>query len=145
MYNRIEIRAIKDISKGEEITWCVSLGTSTTFSDICTSEERKMFIKEEFGLECKCCACSDLDKDQENIAMELYDHIQTLSSTDIYSKSLSEWARDAEKLDKINDLTQKFQICRTQVEVYDFTGVNSSVGQESESRDKRLEHVEEVF
>ena len=107
LYNRIEIRAIKDISKGEEITFCVSLGTSITCAVLRTREARKIFIKEEFGFECKCCACSDLDADQENIAMELFEHIQTLTYTDIYKK---DWARDAEKLDKINDLTQKFRI-----------------------------------
>ena len=115
LYNRIEIRAIKDISKGEEITWCVSLGTSTTFAVLRTSEARKMFIKEEFGFECKCCACSDLDADQENIAMELFDHIQTLPSTDMYRKGLSEWARHAEKLDKMNDLTQELKIGNAKV------------------------------
>jgi len=111
-YKRIEIRAIKDISKGEEITWCVF----GNINIICSSEARKMFIKEKFTFVCKCCACSSgLNTDQENIAMDLLDLLETLPSQDHYSKGLSEWSRDTEKLDRMNDLIQKFQLGNAEI------------------------------
>lgn len=114
-HNRIEIRAIKDISKGEEITY-------SYFGNInnlcCPSQARKIFIKENFEFDCNCGVCSVFDRDQENIALELLVLLQALSSgvgVDHYKKGLSEWARDAENLDKINDLMQKFLLGNLEV------------------------------
>ena len=112
LYNRMETRAIKHISKGEEITYCY-------FGDInklcIQSQIRKMFVKNDFGFDCNCCVCSEPDADQEKIAMELFDHFQYLGTTDHYRKDLSEWARDAERLDQINDLFQEFKLGNLEV------------------------------
>ena len=62
-----------------------------------------------------CSVCSDLNTDQENIAMELLDILQALPDPDHYRKGLSEWARHAEKLDKMNDLTQELKIGNAKV------------------------------
>ena len=67
-------------------------------------------MKNKYHFDCNCDVCSGLNMDQENMAMELFDLLQTLPSPNHYSKGLSEWGRDAEKLDKINDLMQDFQL-----------------------------------
>ena len=111
----METRAIEGISKGEEITY-------SYFGHInnlcCSSEARKTYIKNECGFDCNCCVCSGLLTDQENIAMELFHHLQTIGSGSCGGnrrKDLSEWANEAEKLDKINDLIQKFQLGNLEV------------------------------
>ena len=112
-YNRIEIRAIKDISKGEEITF--------SYLNILTSgstEARKRYIKEEHNFVCHCDACSFPNRDQEIISLKLMVLLQALSSgegVDHYKKGLSEWAKDAENIDKFNDLMQKFQLGNSMV------------------------------
>ena len=105
--NWIEIRANKDISKGEEVTFCY-------FGDLnrhcCSNQARKAHVKKEYGFDCHCQVCSaGLVTDQENIAMELFDHLQAFDR-DHYRKGISEWARDAEQLDKFNNLNQEFQL-----------------------------------
>ena len=107
-YKRVEIRAIKNICKGEEITYSYF----GNIINLCCSRRqgRKVFIKNNYGFDCSCSVCSDLNTDQENIAMELFDILQALPDPDHYRKGLSEWARDAENLDKIVDLIQDFQL-----------------------------------
>jgi len=113
-YNRIEIRALKNISKGEEITYSY-FGNLNKIC--CSSEERKMFVKEGYGFDCYCSVCSGHNMDQENIASELFDLLQTVPApdSDHYRKDLSEWARDAENLDRINDLIQELQLGNSEV------------------------------
>jgi len=106
-YNRREIRAIKDISKGEEITYSI-LGDVNSIC--CSMQRRKMSMKNNHDFDCNCDVCSGLIMDQENMAMELFDLLQTLPSPNHFSKGLSEWATDAKKLDKINDIMQDFQL-----------------------------------
>ena len=112
VHNRKEIRAMKDISKGEEITYCY-FGDINNFC--CSRQRRKMYMKNNFHLECNCDVCSGLNMDQENIASELFDLLQKLPAPDHYRKGLSEWARDAEKLDRINDLIQEFKLGNLEV------------------------------
>ena len=111
--DRIEIRAIKDICKGEEINYSYF----GNILDLCClrRQGRKVFIKNNFGFDCNCSVCSELNTYQENIAMELLDLLQTLPDPDHYRKGLSEWSRDAENLDKINDLIQDFQLGKFQI------------------------------
>lgn len=108
----METRASEDISKGEEITY-------SYFGHInklcCPSEERKAYVKYEGGFDCNCCICSGLLTDQENIAMELFHHLQTIGKGSGGRKDLSDWANEAEKLDKINDLIQKFKLGNLEV------------------------------
>ena len=54
----MEFRAIKDISKGEEITnfyWCFDDFSYKNFG--CNVKERMKVIKDRFGFECKYCVC----------------------------------------------------------------------------------------
>merc|ERR1739838_1083819 len=56
-----EIRAIRDISKGEEVTTCVIPMVG------CNSQERRAKIKECFQFDCKCCVCTGIIPNQEDI------------------------------------------------------------------------------
>ena len=117
----MEIRAIKDICKGEEITYCY-FGNIT---NLCCSRRqgRKDFIKINVGFDCNCSVCSDPNTDQENIALELFDLLQTLPDPDHYRKGLSEWDRDAENLDKITDMIQDFQLGNLQFKCCSMTSL----------------------
>ena len=105
-YNRKEIRAIKDISKGEEITRSYLEEVHHLFS---SRQDRKMFIKEKFTFNCNCDVCCGLNMDQENMAIELFLVFRTLALTP-YRKGLTEWAKDAKKLGRIVDMMQNFQL-----------------------------------
>ena len=108
----IETRAIKDISKGEEITYAY-FGHLNKFC--CSSQERKAFVKNDFCFDCLCEVCSSgLETDHEIIALELFDLLQAFDRNH-YRKGITEWVRDAEQLDKFNDLIQEFQLGNLEV------------------------------
>ena len=104
----LEVRAIKDISKGEEITYCYpgpkafkQLGSS--------SKGRKAGLYREFKFHCKCCVCSGLVPDQEDIMEEMLKLYKTIKPN-TNRKKPSDWKREAKILDKIVDLTQQLYI-----------------------------------
>ena len=67
-----EVRAIKDISKGDEITVCELNNHFILYSGF-NSQKRREKIKNEFGFDCLCCVCSGDLPDQEDVMMELLD------------------------------------------------------------------------
>ena len=69
-----EARAIKDISKGEEVTsFYRCFGDFTWEKFGCNVEERMKFIKKTLCFDCKCCVCSGNVPGQEDILRELID------------------------------------------------------------------------
>ena len=61
-----ELRAVRDISKGEEITICYS-----NFATRSPKHTRLSYLKEKFGFNCKCCVCCDYNDDQDRIIEKL--------------------------------------------------------------------------
>jgi len=68
-----EVRASKDISKGEEITFFYGVSDyDFTYKRLgCNAKERMQAIKNWFLFDCKCCVCTGDMPDQEDITKEL--------------------------------------------------------------------------
>ena len=142
-YNRKEIRAIKDISKGEEITRSYLEEVHHLFS---SRQDRKMFIKEKFTFNCNCDVCCGLNMDQENMAIELFVVFRTLTLTP-YRKGLSEWAKDAKTLGRIVDMMQNFQLGNWRCKVMIITTLvkTAHLARDQDLVNKGLEIMKRLF
>ena len=93
---RVELRAIKNISKGEEIN-------NFYFSDVkkfgSTQRKWKAEIKKDLGFDCKCPVCLGQLPCQEKTLKKLIELHNKLDPTP------SDWERDAGIRDRIVDLT----------------------------------------
>ena len=71
------VRAIRDISKGEEVTLFYKTPRTVGPENLtykrfgCNVKERMKVIKDQFGFDCKCCVCTGVVPDQEDIIKEL--------------------------------------------------------------------------
>jgi hypothetical protein len=97
------LRAIKNISKGEEITKCYYTDVKK-FGSI--QRKRKAAIKKGFGFDCKCPVCSGQVPCQEKILKKLFELHNKLDPTP------SDWKRDAGIRDKIAYLTLELYMIR---------------------------------
>ena len=105
-----EVRAMKDISKGDEITVC-DLNNHSILFDGFNRRIRREKIKNEFGFDCLCCVCSGNLPDQEDILMELRDlSISLAINSDHHQKKLKDWQREANMMDQVVELTKKLYI-----------------------------------
>ena len=102
MKTKSETRAIKDISKGEEITVC-NIEEIKMLGNV-----RRMKPDQRMAFVCKCDVCSGKIPGQEDIIQELLKlrSCRSLHSNQ-YQKKPSNWRRDAKTADKIVDLTLK--------------------------------------
>ena len=106
-----EVRAIKSIGKGEEVTICYD----NDFLNLCCSlEARRTAIKKHFGFDCNCQYCAS--PDQEDIMWEIFNLHADLGDSNAESPDnhheykLSHWAKDAEILGKIVSVSQKISV-----------------------------------
>ena len=118
---RVEVRAIKNITKGEEITVFYQNYKDYSYKELgSTTQERMMAIKKKFDFDCKCCVCSGKVPGQEDIIKELLElhgtlddeagQVLTPDRTPEIKKTPSDWAKDLKTIDKIVDLNQKLYI-----------------------------------
>lgn len=98
-----ELRAIKDISKGEEIVTCYFPNVKKYGS---IPRKRRAGIKKDFLFDCKCPVCLGKVPGQEKILKKLIDMHRKLDPTP------SDWKREAGICDKIYDLTTQLYIGR---------------------------------
>ena len=104
---RHDLRAIKDISKGEEVATCY-VGKLWDFG--CNAQERRMNLeKKVLSFVCNCPVCLGKVSSQEEIGTKLMELHEQLSD-DHYQKDLSDWRNEVETLDKIVDLTLQLHI-----------------------------------
>ena len=73
-----QVRAVKDISKGEEVTTfyaqcgCKEMDEFFSFKAFGSdSKTRRAALKKHFRFDCKCCVCSGTVPEQEDIFKEL--------------------------------------------------------------------------
>jgi len=99
-----EIRAFKDISKGEEVTLCEEVSMVG-----CTPQERRAIIRQQFYFDCKCLVCTGIIPDQEDIMKELLELHERFAMIHAREES-SLRAKGVKIADKIVDLTQKLYI-----------------------------------
>ena len=100
----IEVRAIKDISKGEEITIFYRSRDCFSYKEFgCNAKERMTVIKDDFGFDCKCCVCIGDVPDQEDIIKELLELHENLDweAANESEEGLSDYVQ---AIDKIVDL-----------------------------------------
>ena len=107
-----EVRAIKDISKGEEVTVFyegeLEYGTLSYQVYGCNKRERKMAIQKQFGFDCKCDVCSGKVSEQEDIIKELLKLHKALDQS--RKRQPSDLAQEVQILEKIVDLNLRLYI-----------------------------------
>ena len=115
MKTKSETRAIKDISKGEEITVC-NIEEIKMLGNV-----RRMKPDQRMAFVCKCDVCSGKIPGQEDIIQELLKlrSCRSLHSNQ-YQKKPSDWRRDAKTADKIADLTLKLDLGKITTKIYAF-------------------------
>ena len=65
-----EVRAIKDISRGDEVTMCYM---NNRFNSGFNRQQRREKLKASFGFDCRCSVCSGDTADQEDILKKYKD------------------------------------------------------------------------
>ena len=105
------VRAIRDISKGEEVTLFYKTPRTVGPENLtykrfgCNVKERMKVIKDQFGFDCKCCVCSGVVPDQEDIIKELLELHETLQLHSEGNMSIF-----LQTIDKIVDLNLRLYI-----------------------------------
>ena len=99
---RFELRAIKDISKEEEVTIFYPRDHVQPIAFI-HSHIRGM-VQEDFGFDCKCPVCSGEVPNQDDIVRKMADIVSNLSSKEEDDMTLLDWTREANGLEAIVDL-----------------------------------------
>ena len=100
-----EVRAIKDISKGEEVTvFYRYFNSGYTYKSLGWKvNERTRAIKNKLGFECKCCVCSGIVPGQEDITKELIESLEALNQACSYLVKLT-------TIDKIVELSMRLYV-----------------------------------
>ena len=96
-----ELRAVKNICKGEEITTCYFLDVKKFGS---VPKKRKTGIKKVFGFDCKCPVCLGQVRSQEKTLKKFIDLHGKVSPTP------SDWKREAGLRSRIVDLSMELYI-----------------------------------
>ena len=115
-----EVRAIKNISKGEEVTQFLNINGSKEMDERFTiiafgsSQDKRAVLKKHFRFGCqKPCVCSGIVPDQEDIVTELLDlHRRRRFDLSQLGKreEASFWTEHVKIVDKIADLTLELDI-----------------------------------
>ena len=110
-----ELRAVRDISKGEEITIFYLVKVKSLFLN---QQDRQIYLKKLFGFNCKCSVCcGDID-DQDSI-IEKMEKIFVSPDLEVlffrcsskkYYTNLDQWKRMAIKGAILTNLSQKLHI-----------------------------------
>ena len=119
----VNVRAIKDIKKGEEITHCYMKG-------MMTKSEMKTKLQTLFGFDCKCPVCSGGVPNQDGIISEInrlvelpspsgfvnpVSFLDPSSTLSLYSRrKQSDWRAEALKHERAADLTKELYIGHVQ-------------------------------
>ena len=105
---KTEVVAIKDISRGDEITKCY-IGCNDMIKFGFNRQERMKKIRDTLGFECKCSVCSGNCVDQEEILKKIREQAKNLDS-DHHLKKIVDWEREAKIYQKMAELTEKLDI-----------------------------------
>ena len=105
---KTEVVAIKDISRGDEISKCY-IGCDDMIKFGFNRQERMKKIRETLGFECKCSVCLGDCVDQEEILKKLREQAKNLDS-DHHLKKIADWERDAKIYQKMAELTEKLDM-----------------------------------
>ena len=136
-----EVRATKDISKGEEITFFYGVYDYTYKKFGCNVKERMQAIKNRFLFDCKCCVCTGDVPDQEDITKELLElHDRLDQGTATQSEEI------LSILDKIVDLHLRLHIGSLSDKIHALT-MMAEIAYEIEDADrlkKAMKHFKKI-
>ena len=93
--------AMKDISKGEEVTECYD-----KIHPLMTKSQMKQKIQEDFSFDCKCSVCVGSIPDQDRIIVE----INSLAPNSLTIRNLITQRKKATKLERAADLAKQLYI-----------------------------------
>ena len=109
---RYEIKAVRDISKGEEVTVCYLLDGE----NIGPKAQRQLKLRINHALsDCKCLVCSGETPDQEDLVEEygrIFDTLKFKGYDNHYKKTLLDWKKEAMMMEKILDITPQLYIAK---------------------------------
>ena len=118
-----EIRAIKDIPKGEEVTVFYEVpqehGTYSYQVYGCNANERRRAIQKEFRFYCKCAVCSGNTSEQEDLIKEL----QKLQKALGQSRKRGNLAQEVQISEKIVDLNLGLYIGSAEDKIWSMLGL----------------------
>ena len=112
-----EVRAIKDISKGDEISkfyarcGCKEMDEVFSYKAFgCNTQKRRAVIKKHFRFDCKCGVCTGTVPDQEDIIKELLQLHEQFDLRILREREDHFLAGQVKTADKIADLSHKLYI-----------------------------------
>ena len=122
---RFELRAIKDISKEEEVTMfypgdsVLPLGSFAVpfpflLSPTSASCLTRKTLQEDFGFDCKCPVCSGEVPNQDDIMRKMWDIIISngVQTKEEHEMTLSDWTREAKAFEAIVELAKPVYVGR---------------------------------
>jgi len=114
-----ELRAIKDISRGQEITTFYQRKLSRDVLE--TKAERQKTLIEDYGFQCRCEVCRGEIPDQDDIIKKIRNLRRSLGSTprEFHKMRRSDLQRDVRTLERIADLGQQLYIGRMMSQMID--------------------------
>jgi len=135
-----EIRAIKDILKGEEVTQCYTRG-------LMTSSQMKTMLQEVFRFDCKCGVCTRSIPHQDVLSSEISSKTAILYSQTVfrYQKKKKDWMNEASELERVVDLSKQLYIGHIcdRLKVYRLFVVASQMARDSIRLKKAMDVMKE--
>ena len=106
----LEVRAVKDISRGEEVTICYLLDGQ----NIGSMAQRRTLLRLEHAIsDCKCGVCSGDIPDPEALVLEfqrIFGFLKSFGYDNLYQKKLSHWKKEAKVIEKVLDFFPQMYI-----------------------------------
>ena len=102
-----EVRAIRDISRGDEVT--VSYTTNRYLYSI-NLQRRREKLKALFLFDCNCPVCSGMTADQWAIMRKIWDLVEFEQKLVGVQKKSMDWQREARLIEEIIELTDEVYI-----------------------------------
>ena len=104
--NGLEVLASKDISKGEEISHCLLIGTNYV-----SQREMKNSLQKKYRFDCNCIVCSGEVPNQDEIRSEIAPIMNSLPLIILKEMGIrTGWRVNVSKLEKAVDLSKKLYI-----------------------------------
>ena len=144
---RFELRAVKDISKEEEVTifYPTDLSNVLPMAPLVVLRET---IREDYGFDCKCPVCSGELPNQFDIMRKMADIIvaNDIGSRDKDKMTLSDWTREAIAFGAIVELAKPVYMERPEVKMNSLLLLAEAARESGKQalRDKALDGMKEL-
>ena len=110
---KVELRAVKDILKGEEITICYLDAVDSRE----TRTDRKNMLREEFAFVCKCKVCSgEIRPNQDDILKKIL-YLRRSLQVDAHGARMEVRKKQTLQVEKIFHLVQQLHVGRFEAKI----------------------------